>query len=247
MARWTMLALGLVGCGEGAWRAEVWSEDGARRASVRQDWSCGSGLFGSSCQEDGAPWLVVDGWELGVDRTPEFGSDELYYMRGVGYVLYPVLVRDYDAPDLVWASVVDADSGEELWTPGRHSVPSTDGELVATPRVTETDAGRTFVWVSFHDARSGRVVDETAELRVFENVDDWNPPALTWVGDREIRVDMPFEPLGAVVGGDLEPADAPDCWLPRTSSSAWNADGENAYADFNWAGDGRRGRCPDGG
>lgn len=247
MARWALLLGGLVGCGEGAWRGEVWSEDGERRASVRQDWGCGSGMFGGSCWEEGPPWLVVDGSPLDVDRTPEFGSDELYYFRGAGYVLYPVSVADYGAPDLVWASLVDADSGVELWTPGRHSVPSPDGQWVATPQVTETPEGRTFVWVTFHDARSGRIVEQTAQRRVFESVNAWNPPELTWVGDRELRVRMPLEPLGARIGGDLEPAAAPDCWLPRTASSAWNEAGENATALLNWAGDGPRGACPEGG
>lgn len=245
-----MLILAMVmGC-EPAWRGEVWSDDGEARASIRQDFDCSSGLLGTNCAEDGPAWLVVDGRRLDVERTPDLkAAADLYYMGTAGYVLYPVV----EDGSLVKNSLVDATTGEERWpldgiplTSTGIALPSWDGAVVAKVSVEDIGEGLASVNVAFHDPADGNLVEEaSAEVEV-----PVDPNAATlldskWVED-ELRLDVSGVVVGVTVGGPIVPADAPECWFPRTSSSAWNAEGENAMADeFNWAGDGA-GACPDG-
>ncbi|MFK7928015.1 MAG: hypothetical protein AB8H79_07485 [Myxococcota bacterium] len=216
------LIMGGAGCGnDGFTRSStVWSDDDDGRASLIQEYFCTSGLLGGNCRESGETTLELDGRELKLDFEPKEVSEFHFtdvprWMRSEGYLMV--------TGEEEWAKhIVDDETGETLWSTesfGR-ALPSMDGRFVAVISQEEST-----LEITFREARTGEV-EHAWSVPFDSDVQTLGPMRFDFpdwlhidLGDRLIIV----EPGDDEVGQGTE-----RCWLPMTSSSAWNEDGKNA-------------------
>lgn len=225
----------------------VWSDDGLRTASLHSRSWCFQSVMTYEC--DPANYsLRVSGSRLPLNCPPQLAAD-LYYMRSAGVVMYGCWnIRD----GLSGTMVVDSESGDELWVASPSALPSPDGVFTATPL---GDYSLGLAGILVQDLTTGEEVD-----RVLFQADEPGIPGntmpivwfdkLTWLDNESVALATTGGEYRLWLDGRVERITM-DCWWPRTSSSAWNDDGENArswHPNDNTAGDGEgdldAGWCP---
>ncbi len=238
-----LAALGTLGCADDpatpdadADAVAVWADDDERIA-LGFDWARG-GLSHEIWLADGEGHL---------DRRlvgPRPGSiRELYFMRSAGYLLVSGTIM-VDGRDDGFVDRIDLDgSATRLFddTGGTVSfVPSPDGSAIARVRLDDCDElrsegrGRCVLDVDLLDPATGEPVRAPLHLLFgpMEGVEqvfpDWvfHPSGQLLVSDGNLT--YAIGPDGELAG---EPAVAPDCFRPRTTSSDISREGRTALWD----------------